>query len=154
MTTRTIFAALIVAATLPLSGVTPAGANSGELTSAQVATIVLSEIERRIIGDYYQRRYDVWVADTQGGKGKKHKGLPPGLAKKGKLPPGLAKQLARNGRLPPGLEKRYLPEDVVVQLRPRPAGYEFVIVDNRVLLIQAATNLILDVLTVAAADAS
>jgi hypothetical protein len=42
----------------------------------------------------------------------------------------------------------------MVQLAPRPAGYEFVLVDDRVMLIQRATNLILDVLVVAAAEAS
>jgi hypothetical protein len=76
------------------------------------------------------------------------------LAKKGSLPPGLAKQLARNGTLPPGLAKRSLPDDLMVQLAPRPAGYEFILIDDRVMLIQAATNLILDVLVVAAAEAS
>jgi hypothetical protein len=134
----------------------PAHADSGDLSAARVATIVLSEIEKRIIGDYYRDQYIVWVDSRTTGKGKhkkKHGHLPPGLAKKGTLPPGLAKQLARNGTLPPGLAKRALPHELVVQLVPRPAGYEFVLVDDRVMLIQAATNLILDVLVVAAAEA-
>ena len=89
------------------------------------------------------------------GKGKnKHGNLPPGLAKKGTLPPGLAKQLARNGTLPPGLAKRALPHDLLVQLPPPPPGCELVLVDDRVMLVRAATNLILDVLVVAAAEAS
>ncbi len=132
----------------------PPRAAADDLSAAQVATIVLSEIERRVIGDYYRDRYVVWVESQSSGKGKKKRGnLPPGLAKKGTLPPGLAKQLARNGTLPPGLAKRALPDDLLVRLTPRPVGYELVLVDDRVLLIQAATNLILDVLVVAAADA-
>lgn len=39
----------------------------------------------------------------------KHRGLPPGLAKRHSLPPGLAKQLRERGRLPPGLQKRLTP---------------------------------------------
>jgi hypothetical protein len=39
----------------------------------------------------------------------KHRGLPPGLAKRQSLPPGLAKQLRERGRLPPGLQKRLTP---------------------------------------------
>jgi hypothetical protein len=44
----------------------------------------------------------------------KHRGLPPGLAKRESLPPGLARQLHERGRLPPGLQKR---------LTPVPAGW-------------------------------
>jgi hypothetical protein len=134
----------------------PAHADSGDLSAARVATIVFSEIEKRIIGDYYRDQYVVWVDSQTAGKGKNKKkhGLPPGLAKKGKLPPGLAKQLARNGTLPPALAKRALPDELLVRLGPRPVGYEFVLVDDRVMLIQAATNLILDVLVVTAAEAS
>ena len=80
------------------------------------------------------------------------KDCPPGLAKKGTLPPGLAMQLERNGHLPPGLEYRDLPDDLLVQLPHLDPHYRYIIVDNRVLLIRRATNLILDVLEVAAID--
>jgi hypothetical protein len=142
---------------LALLTAVPAHADDGGLSAAQVATIVLTEVEKRVIGDYYRHQYVAWVESESTGKAKnkkKHGHLPPGLAKKGTLPPGLAKQLARKGTLPPGLAKRALPNDLLVQLEPRPAGYEFVLVDDRVMLIQAATNLILDVLVVAAAEAS
>jgi hypothetical protein len=135
----------------------PVGAVANDLSSAQVATIVLTEVEKRIIGTYYQHQYAAWVETESSGKGKgknKHGNLPPGLAKKGTLPPGLAKQLARNGTLPPGLAKRALPHDLLVQLPPPPAGCQLVLVDDRVMLIQAATNLIMDVVVVAAAEAS
>jgi Ni/Co efflux regulator RcnB len=145
--------------TLALIGVvlslSPARAAADDLTGADMATIVLDQVERRIIGDYYQRQYDEWQAEqNQGNKKSKNKknGLPPGLAKREQLPPGLEKQLERNGHLPPGLEARALPDDLLYQLRPRPTGYEFRQVDNKVLLIQSATNLVLDALTVAAAE--
>jgi hypothetical protein len=61
------------------------------------------------------------------------------------LPPGIAKKVARGGTLPPGIAKRYLPQDLLVQLPPRP-GYHWMVVDNDVVLIAAATGLIVDIL--------
>ena len=138
--------------TAPEPGATPpAGAEPS------VADIVIGEIERRIIRDYYQRHYDDWEREQAGSKHKNKKkgndkGLPPGLAKRGELPPGLAKQLQRNGHLPPGLEKRDLPPDLVTMLPALDPAYRYVIADNKVMLIRRATNLILDTLTVAAVD--
>lgn len=120
--------------------------------------IFIGELEKRLIASYYQRHLVAYQQspewhDYSKNKGKKkHKGLPPGIAKKGTLPPGIAKQLARNGHLPPGLEYRPLPHDLIVQLPPLQPGYHYRIVDDRVLLIQAASNLILDVMTVAALE--
>jgi hypothetical protein len=150
-----LFGAAMIAVVATAALPTRAGAD--DLSATQVATIVLSAVEKRLIGDYYQHQYTAWVETESPGKGKgknKHGKLPPGLAKKGTLPPGLAKQLARNGTLPPGLAKRALPHELLVQLPPRPTGYQLVLVDDRVMLIQAATNLIMDVVVVAAADAS
>jgi hypothetical protein len=127
--------------------------------SPDVGDIFIGELEKRIISDYYSRHLVAYQQSPDGveyGKHKnkknKHKGLPPGLAKKGTLPPGIAKQLARNGQLPPGLDYHPLPHDLIVQLPPVQAGYRYTIVDNRVLLVQAASNLILDVLEVAALE--
>jgi hypothetical protein len=127
-----------------------AGGGRRAFAEVSVTDIVLTEIERRLISRYYQSHYDRW---EQEGGNRKHKGLPPGLAKRGTLPPGLEKQLVRNGTLPPGLEWRFLPEDLRVQLPHRPSDQRLIILDDRVMLIQAATNLILDVLTVAAVEA-
>jgi hypothetical protein len=130
----------------------PAAAQSPDATD-----IFIGELEKRIMQDYYERHLRAWEDSDEGRaykkhKGKKPKGLPPGLAKKGSLPPGLAKQLARNGHLPPGLEYRGLPQDLMVQLPRLDPRYGYVIVDNRVMLIQRASNLILDVLVVAAIE--
>jgi hypothetical protein len=127
-----------------------AGGGRRAFAEASITDIVLTEIERRLIRSYYQSHYDRW---QQEGGNRKHKGLPPGLAKRGTLPPGLEKQLVRNGTLPPGLEWRFLPEDLKVQLPHRPSDQRLIILDDRVMLIQAATSLILDVLTVAAVHA-
>ena len=137
-------------------GTQPSATQPQTAQSPDAADIFIGELEKRIIGDYYQRHLVEWQQSPDGrdyNKHKnKHKGLPPGLAKKGTLPPGLAKQLARNGHLPPGLEYRSLPNDLIMQLPPLQPAYRYVIVDNRVMLIQAASNLILDVLEVAALE--
>ena len=128
------------------------------ITSGSSGQRSASELEKRLIQSFYANKVYVWEHSPEGQSYKKskhkhkHKSLPPGLAKKGKLPPGIAKQLARNNRLPPGLEYRPLPPDLIVQLPPLQVGYQYRIVDNRVLLVQAASNLILDVLTVAAIE--
>ena len=162
---RSVLRAMSVA--LPLAMLAPAaladqpgqhGAPGTPVAEApDAADIFIGELEKRIIRSYYERQLVVYQQSPQWHEHKKnkkhkHKDLPPGLAKKGTLPPGLAKQLARNGHLPPGLEKRSLPHDLLVELPPLQPGYKYVIVDDRVMLIKAASNLILDVLTVAALD--
>ena len=139
-----------ILATLVLVVLTVAA--SASRTVAQGDAALMTAAEKRIITSYFQRQYGVWLATRGVGKAT-HGALPPGLAKKGTVSPGLAGQLERNGKLPPGVTKHDLPDDLLAQLQPRPAGYEFVVVGDRVLLIQSATGLILDVLTVAAADA-
>lgn len=147
---------LLLAAGISIGAATGlAGTPSAQAQDA--VDIFIGELEKRLMRDYYERRLREWEGSDEGraykkGKNKKHKDLPPGLAKKGALPPGLAKQLARNGHLPPGLEHRDLPDDLLVQLPRLDPHYRYVIVDNRVLLIQAASNLILDVLEVAAIE--
>ena len=94
--------------------------------------------ERRIIEDYYR-------PDKKG----KHKGLPPGLAKRGgNLPPGLQKKLERDGQLPPGLQKRLepLPVDLDRKLTRLPDYYQRVIVERDVILLDRRTNRILDII--------
>ena len=71
--------------------------------------------------------------------------MPPGLAKRDRLPPGLQKQIQRNGSLPPGLAKRGLPGDLRGQL-PRRRGQDYRVVGNDIVLIETATNVILDIM--------
>lgn len=86
-------------------------------------------------------------------------GAPQGKSKK--LPPGLQKKLARGGELPPGWQKKLsrgevvptdvwairqpLPRDILVRLPPQPAGVITVRVDNQILRVIAATQILLDV---------
>jgi len=64
--------------------------------------------------------------------------------KKSSLPPGIAKNLARGKPLPPGIAKQHLPTELVRRLPPVRHGYERVVVDGRVLLIETATQTIVD----------
>jgi hypothetical protein len=61
------------------------------------------------------------------------------------LPPGIAKKIARGGAMPPGIAKRYFPADLVGVLPPRP-GQQWVIAGSDVLLMEMATNVVVDLL--------
>lgn len=97
--------------------------------------------ERSAIESYYRKANDQ--------KKPKHKGLPPGLAKRGgNLPPGLQKKLERDGQLPPGLQKRMepLPVDLDRRLPRLPEHWERVVVERDVILIDRRTHRILDII--------
>ena len=136
------------------------GCLSPAVTAEDIATSALekavdagfSELERDLIGKYYQRHqtsktYSDEDRTSKTKNKKSRKGLPPGLAKRDELPPGLAKQLQKNGTLPPGLAKRSLPSDLERQLPPPPRGYERQIIeDATVVLINKATGKIADII--------
>ncbi|UCH72820.1 MAG: hypothetical protein JSU82_10605 [Rhodospirillales bacterium] len=103
---------------------------------AAAAEIGFSLNEAQIIVDFYGDGPPV----KRKGKGNKNKGK--GVGNQG-MPPGLAKQ----GKLPPGIAKRRLPADLVAQLPPPPRGFERVIVDNDILLVDIATQVVHDALT-------
>ncbi len=105
---------------------------SGDVATDRLLGTVISAVERALIGDY------VRTAKASG------QGLPPGLANR-PLPPGLQKHIDRTGRLPPGLEKRLLPGDLRALL-PIRSGQDFRVVGNDIVLIETATELILDVM--------
>lgn len=148
---RTIATILITLLLLPPAlAAAPARAQTptGSANTGDVLGTIITEVEKEIIERYLKPSYKSDRDKDKKNKGKKDKGskkMPPGLAKRNTLPPGLAKQLEKNGTLPPGLAKRGLPNDLQ-SLLPRRIGQKFVIVDNDVVLIQAATNLVLDVL--------
>jgi hypothetical protein len=130
--------------------------NAIDRVVGEVGQILFDAAERAIIETYYGRTATVVVQEDAGSKqwkrehkqGKdKGRGLPPGLAKKGgNLPPGLQRQLQRNGKLPPGLAKRDLPNDLETRLPPVKDGCERVIAGPDVVLIHAATGIVLDIL--------
>ena len=153
---KPLFVALLLDGSLTLPTVATVSADTAaplDPRAVQIADdpdigdIIMSEIERRLIRSYYDRNYREW-----NGNGNKHKNIPPGIAKKGWLPPGIYKQLVQ-GRYMPGDVVYYpLPYDLRNQL-PYRSGYEYYIADDKVMLVQIGTNLILDVLTVAAIEA-
>ncbi len=96
--------------------------------------VVFSDKEISIIGTWYQ---DHVSKQGHRNKGKKAKGLPPGIAK----------NLARGKPLPPGIAKQYLPVGLRDLLPAPPHGYERIMVDGKVLLVEIATRVIHDILT-------
>lgn len=127
----------------------PAQVKTRDLDSHDVAHIVFDAATRHVIEDYFRHHPDYLRAGDSSYSGSGHKGkgkgLPPGLAKKQQLPPGLAKRQT----LPPGLQKRALPGDLIRQLPPPHPDTERVVIDNKVLLIQKTTHLILDIIDLA-----
>ena len=63
------------------------------------------------------------------------------------LPPGIARNLSRGKPLPPGIAKQALPSGLIDRLPPAEKGYERVIVDGKVLLVEIATQVVHDILT-------
>jgi hypothetical protein len=51
------------------------------------------------------------------------------------LPPGIAMNLARGKPLPPGIARTRVPQEVLVRLPARPAGYEVFLVGDRVVML-------------------
>ncbi len=93
--------------------------------------VVFSAGEIEIIGSWYKSH-----SSNQGKAKKKTKGLPPGIAK----------NLARGKPLPPGIAKRYLPSSLRDVLPPPPKGFERIIVDGKILLVEIATRVVHDIL--------
>jgi hypothetical protein len=124
------------------------GAGRG-MTSGEMAKAVFSEVEKRVIRDFFNDRTRKHgeadkVKGAASDKGKS-KSMPAGLAKRDELPPGLERHVERFGTLPPGLAKRDLPYDLDRLLPRRAAGLSRKIVGSDVVLIEEATGLVLDV---------
>jgi len=96
--------------------------------------VVFSKDEVSIIASWYRDQGST-------SQNKKHG------KKSGGLPPGIAKNLERGKPLPPGIAKQYLPDGLVSKLPAPQPGYERLIVDGKVLLVEVATRVIHDVLT-------
>ncbi len=96
---------------------------SGDVATDRLLGTVISAVERALIGDYIKKT-------RVSGRS---------------LSPGLQKHIERTGRLPPGLEKRELPGDLRALLPVR-SGQDYRVVGNDIVLIEIATELILDVM--------
>lgn len=93
--------------------------------------VVFTDGEASIIRAYYRDH-----AVDRGGKNKRSKGLPPGIAR----------NLQRGKALPPGIAKQALPTRLSELLPPPPRGYERIELSGKVLLVEVATQVIHDVL--------
>ena len=125
---KTIIAAMLLTTALTL------GAPSSATAEPSVG-VVFTKDEVSIIASWYRDHdHDARHADS-GKKGKDG------------LPPGIAKNLARGKSLPPGIAKQQLPNGLIALLPAPPRGYERIIVDGKVLLVEVATQVIHDVLS-------
>ena len=98
--------------------------------------IVIYDRDRDTVRSWYRNEYSAGRC-------------PPGLAKKnnGCLPPGQAKRMWNMGEpLPRQVAYYPLPRELYAQLTPPPYGYQYVRVDNDILLMVIATRLIAGVL--------
>lgn len=130
---RTVLALLLTAALVAPTASLAGGKGkkthnepSAQTHASEAIAVRITVTERTIISDYVSQYREALVPAKP-------------------LPPGIAKKVARGGTLPPGIAKRYLPQDLLVQLPPRP-GYQWAVVDDDIVLIAAATGLIVDIL--------
>jgi len=123
---KQIIAAMLLTTTLTLGAPSSATAEPG-------VGVVFTKDEIQIIA--------TWYRDHGSESHDKHHGKKPGG-----LPPGIAKNLARGKSLPPGIAKQQLPDGLLHALPPPPRGYDRLIVDGKVLLVEVATQVIHDIL--------
>ncbi len=115
-------AAILAAALTACTGYGSAGRVSIQDGRSRI-DLAFSDQERHLIHDYYRRH------------------LPPGLAKRSQLPPGLAKRSS----LPPGLAGERLPRELETRLSNLPEGYVRLRIGTDVVLMDARTRLVLDI---------
>ena len=98
--------------------------DSGAAGAVDIGVSLITATERSIISNYIQTN--------------------PGFAQAQPLPPGIAKKIARGGTMPPGIAKRYFPSDLMARLPPRP-GQQWIVAGTDILLVDSATQLVLDI---------
>ena len=118
---------------IAVSGLILVAASSATGAVEVAGHIKFSELEISAIRAYYR---DQGMSSNQRGKGRQGKSLPPGIAK----------NLQRGKSLPPGIAKQVLPARLTQVLPTVPRGFERVIVDGKILLVEVATRVIHDVL--------
>lgn len=102
---------------------TDATAAAAAAAGAVLAGVLLSDQDRTTITRYFQQHPQPAAA----------------------LPPGIAKNVARGKPIPPGIAKRGVPGELSGRLRI-PTGYELQTVGTDVVLIEAGTRIIAEVL--------
>ncbi len=108
----------------------PSRPGAAQRSAPSVADIVLTAAQIALVRSHFA---------NNGGPGR-------GRGRNGGLPPGIAKNLARGKPLPPGIAKQYLPSDLLGRLPPIPTGLEYVVVAGKLLLVEAATQMVRQIL--------
>lgn len=92
--------------------------------------VVIVDRDRNIVGTYYRREHAAGRC-------------PPGLAKKNCLPPGQTNRAWVIGQpLPPQIAYESMPPELWRQLTPPPSGYEYVRVNDDIVLMSTTTRVI------------
>ena len=130
---------------LTLAGI----AHGGEVTDSvmEVSEAVFTDVERKLIRDYY-RNNDARRSTYEHhhpGKAKKDKSHKNGHKGLQGLPPGIAMKVQRGGELPPGIAKKHLPYELEHRL-PRRERYRRMELDTQVVLVDIASDIIVDVI--------
>ena len=131
-----VVAGALIAAGPALAGKKNKAANNGGkanqpstietvLTKAVIGGLI-TVAERAIVGDYLDRNRGTFVGAEA-------------------LPPGIAKKVARGGALPPGIAKKMPPGGLLARL-PARSGQEWRVAGTDLLIVEIATNVIVDVL--------
>ncbi len=103
---------------------------AAEVQTGKAIAAAISAVERSLISGYLTRN---------------RASLPSVFANAKSLPPGIANKIARGGSMPPGIAKKSLPNNLLAQL-PARSGQRWIVAGTDIVLIEAATNLIVDVL--------
>lgn len=138
LTALALVAPLLGGCHLATNGTQTSGRVSVEGEHARVS-VAFGDHERRTIRDYYGDKRNL-----PPGLAKRDR-LPPGLAKREQLPPGLQKKVQRNERLPEDAPWKPLPDDLERRLEPVPDGYIRARVGLDVVLVDADTRVVVDV---------
>jgi hypothetical protein len=107
-----------------------------ELALVRPGTLIVTEHERAIVHSYYRSEF-------VGGR------CPPGLARKdiGCLPPGLARRVwAVGAPLPSSVVVYPLPAALMARLTPPPDGYQYLRVDNDIVLLSTGPRVVVQVI--------
>ncbi len=138
LTALTLACALVTAGTATTALAGNKGKNKGNQP-----TLVEKTVTKHLVGGLISAAERTVIADYLDGN---HGNLPGNLAGAKPLPPGIAKKMARGGTLPPGIAKKTLPGGLLAQLPVRP-GQEWRLVGTDLLIVEVASNVIVDVLT-------
>lgn len=96
--------------------------------------------------EHFGDPHRTYVRDYYDGQFRAGKKCPPGLAKKnnGCMPPGLAKKYDVGYVLPRDVRYYEVPRPLLIQLGQPPVGYQYVRVNDDILLLATGTRMIVD----------